>query len=83
MQRFKALVASKGAAGQSLDWQELTEGDLMEGDVPSQIETAPDGEVRGAVVRRSIAPWLFLAAGLLALLEAVLRSRGPLRAKLA
>jgi acrylyl-CoA reductase (NADPH) len=33
MQRFKALVASKGTAGQSLGWQELTEGDLMEGDV--------------------------------------------------
>ena len=33
MQRFKALVASKGDAGQSLAWQELGEGDLMEGDV--------------------------------------------------
>ncbi len=33
MQRFKALVASKGASGQSVDWQELAESDLMEGDV--------------------------------------------------
>src|SRR6476620_9731455 len=33
MQRFKALVASKGETGQSLAWQELAEGDLMEGDV--------------------------------------------------
>src|SRR6476660_1731021 len=33
MQRFKALVASKGETGQSLAWQELGEGDLMEGDV--------------------------------------------------
>ena len=33
MQRFQALVASKGDSGQSLAWQELGEGDLMEGDV--------------------------------------------------
>jgi acrylyl-CoA reductase (NADPH) len=33
MQRFKALVASKGDSGQSLAWQELGESDLMEGDV--------------------------------------------------
>ena len=33
MERFKALVASKGESGQSLAWQELSEGDLMEGDV--------------------------------------------------
>ena len=33
MQRFKALVASKGESGQSLAWQELGEGDLMEGEV--------------------------------------------------
>src|SRR5436190_6648458 len=33
MQRFKALVASKGESGQSLAWQELGESDLMQGDV--------------------------------------------------
>ncbi|HZT48099.1 MAG TPA: MDR family oxidoreductase [Hyphomicrobiaceae bacterium] len=33
MQRFKALVASKGASGQSVDWQDLAVSDLMEGDV--------------------------------------------------
>src|SRR5262249_59697605 len=33
MQRFKALVASKGQSGQTLAWQELGEADLMEGDV--------------------------------------------------
>jgi acrylyl-CoA reductase (NADPH) len=33
MQRFKALVASKGDAGQNLAWQELGQNDLMDGDV--------------------------------------------------
>ena len=33
MQRFKALVVSKGDAGQTLAWQELAESDLMPGDV--------------------------------------------------
>jgi len=34
MQRFKALVASKGeTGGQSLAWKALDQGDLMEGDV--------------------------------------------------
>jgi acrylyl-CoA reductase (NADPH) len=33
MQRFNALVMSKGETGQSLAWQELGQGDLMEGDV--------------------------------------------------
>jgi acrylyl-CoA reductase (NADPH) len=33
MERFKALVASKGEPGPSLAWQELGQGDLMEGDV--------------------------------------------------
>ena len=33
MQRFKALVVSKGDAGQTLAWQELTESDLMPGNV--------------------------------------------------
>ena len=33
MQRFRALLASKGESGQSLAWQELGEADLMEGDV--------------------------------------------------
>ena len=33
MQRFKALVLSKGDAGQSVAWQEMAEADLMPGDV--------------------------------------------------
>ena len=33
MERFKALVASKGEPGPALAWQELGQGDLMEGDV--------------------------------------------------
>jgi hypothetical protein len=60
----------------------LTESDLVQGEVRGERSHAEDGEVRGAVVRRSVAPWLFLAAGLFALIEAILRSRGPLRAKL-
>ena len=37
MQRFKALVASKGPSGQSLAWQELGLSDLMEGDVAVRV----------------------------------------------
>jgi acrylyl-CoA reductase (NADPH) len=37
MQRIKALVASKGENGPSLAWQELAEGDLMEGDVVVRV----------------------------------------------
>ena len=37
MQRFKALVASKSDAGSGLAWQELTEGDLMDGDVTVRV----------------------------------------------
>src|SRR6476659_7876541 len=33
MQRFKALVMSKGDAGQTLAWQEMAEADLMPGNV--------------------------------------------------
>ena len=33
MANFKALLAAKTEAGQSLTWQELGDGDLMEGDV--------------------------------------------------
>ena len=33
MERFKALLASKGPEGQSIAWQELGQSDLMEGDV--------------------------------------------------
>jgi acrylyl-CoA reductase (NADPH) len=33
MQAFKALVASKAEAGPELSWKDLTEADLMEGDV--------------------------------------------------
>jgi acrylyl-CoA reductase (NADPH) len=37
MQRFKALLASKTDAGSSIAWQELGEGDLMEGDVTVRV----------------------------------------------
>jgi acrylyl-CoA reductase (NADPH) len=37
MQRFKALVASKGEAGQSIDWKEFTQDELMEGDVTVRV----------------------------------------------
>ena len=33
MQRFKGLMVSKGDAGQALAWQELSEADLMPGNV--------------------------------------------------
>src|SRR4029079_13171602 len=33
MQRFKALVASKGDTGPDVAWKELGDGDLMDGDV--------------------------------------------------
>jgi acrylyl-CoA reductase (NADPH) len=33
MQRFKALVASKGDKGPDVAWGELGDGDLMDGDV--------------------------------------------------
>ena len=37
MQRFKALVASKGDKGPDIAWKELSDGDLMEGDVLVQV----------------------------------------------
>jgi acrylyl-CoA reductase (NADPH) len=37
MGRFKAWVAAKSPAGQSLDWQELDEAELMEGDVSVRV----------------------------------------------
>jgi len=37
MQRFKALVAAKSDAGQTLAWTELSEGELMEGDVVVRV----------------------------------------------
>ncbi len=37
MQRFRALLASKTDAGTSIAWQELGEGDLMEGDVSVRV----------------------------------------------
>src|SRR5688500_767031 len=37
MERFKALVASKGPTGQSITWQELGQGELMEGDVVVRV----------------------------------------------
>jgi acrylyl-CoA reductase (NADPH) len=37
MQRFKALVASKGDKGPNIEWKELGESDLMDGDVLVRI----------------------------------------------
>jgi acrylyl-CoA reductase (NADPH) len=37
MQRFKALIASKGEGGATVAWQELNAGDLMEGDVTVRV----------------------------------------------
>jgi acrylyl-CoA reductase (NADPH) len=37
MQRFKALVATKGEKGPDVAWKELTEGDLMDGDVSVRV----------------------------------------------
>src|SRR5262245_53900697 len=37
MQRIKALVASKGEKGPDLAWKDLTEADLMEGDVTIRV----------------------------------------------
>jgi acrylyl-CoA reductase (NADPH) len=37
MQKFTALVASKGEGGPAVGWQDLTEGDLMEGDVTVRV----------------------------------------------
>jgi len=37
MQRFKALLATRADAGQSIAWTELAESDLMEGDVTVRV----------------------------------------------
>ncbi len=37
MQTFKALVASKGEGGPAVGWKDLSEGDLMEGDVTVRV----------------------------------------------
>lgn len=37
MQKFTALVASKGEGGPAVGWQDLSEGDLMEGDVTVRV----------------------------------------------
>ena len=37
MDRFQALIASKGDTGQQLAWQELTQAELMEGDVVVRV----------------------------------------------
>src|ERR1700741_1039701 len=37
MQRFKALLASRGDSGSNLGWVDLGEGDLMEGDVVVRV----------------------------------------------
>lgn len=52
------------------------ESDLTPGE-PPRAEGSDDEPGGGAVVRRSLAPWLFLLAGLLALGEAGLRLRIP------
>ncbi|MFW5925804.1 MAG: VWA domain-containing protein [Myxococcota bacterium] len=53
----------------------LAESDLSPGELPQVGEPAATRQARteNGLVRRSLAPWLFLAAGLLALLEAWLR----------
>ncbi|MFW6051337.1 MAG: VWA domain-containing protein [Myxococcota bacterium] len=53
----------------------LSESDLSPGDLPAVSDPSRprDGSGAGGRVRRSLAPWLFLAAGLLALLEGLLR----------
>ena len=60
-----------GVAGEGVDRQ-------LELDLRARVLLDEGGG--GAVVRRSIAPWLFLLAGILAILEAILRTRRPLRA---
>jgi acrylyl-CoA reductase (NADPH) len=37
MQTFKALVASKGEGGPTVGWKDLSEGELMEGDVTVRV----------------------------------------------
>lgn len=52
------------------------ESDLTPGAAPIEEQTA-ESSGGGSVVRRSLAPWLFLFAGLLAIAEAALRIRIP------
>ncbi|MCB9591751.1 MAG: VWA domain-containing protein [Sandaracinaceae bacterium] len=52
------------------------ESDLTPGEPPT-AERAPESPEGGAVVERSLAPWLFALAGLLAIGEAALRLRVP------
>ena len=40
MQTFKALVASKGEGGPAVGWKDLSEGDLMEGDVTVRVSNS-------------------------------------------
>jgi hypothetical protein len=59
----------------------LEESDLTTGELP-EVPSAEPGEsaTRGAnVARRSLAPWLFLLAGLFAAVEALLRTRFAVR----
>ena len=48
MQRFKALLVPKGDAGQTAAWQELSEADLMEGDVTRARQLIPPSTTRTA-----------------------------------
>lgn len=49
------------------------ESDLSPGQLPEAVRGGLEEEIRGAVVRRSLAPWFFLLVGILAVLEALLR----------
>jgi hypothetical protein len=53
------------------------ESDLTPGTLPPRLTAGPEGQAlrSGAVVRRPLAPWLFLAAGLIFAVEALLRHR--------
>jgi hypothetical protein len=53
-----------------------SESDLHPGEPPEALDT-PRGPASGTVVRRPLAPWLFLLVGLLAIVEATLRLRLP------
>ena len=51
------------------------ESDLSAGELPTFDAEGEDDATAGAIVRRSIAPWLFLVVGLLAIAEALFRMR--------
>lgn len=53
------------------------ESDLSPGELPRLGGSEDESASSGAVVKRSMAPWLFVLAGLFALAEAILRLHGP------